>query len=376
MGSVHRQPALCPGGLDKSTAYLAAAARLLPPGAQDGHPEFPVLHLSGILATAIANAAACALQAAATHTDISAEEAVVAEGIGAAQTLLGEELAALLKAVRHQLAHGLGACLIRGFDAAGLEDMRQRRIALLLLGMALGCMPTLQSADLKEIVGDVRCRPPGEGDREFRGYRNPNDQMLHNDSTRPAAFGSSMCDIIVMHCVQPSTTGGRNKFLRAKALHQALQAERPDLYARLRSPCWPWCGEKEWVPEWGPQEDLAGLPVLRGDASGSGGELQPAAFGVIYGKVLRVNVEAGFRRRGETMGQPMTPADAEALNFLQEVANREVGLLHGNQELGFKHRLEGGDVLLLNNFAWMHARESFPEAEQRHLLRLWLRLCQ
>lgn len=367
MGSVRRQPTLCPGGSDKSVASLAAAARLLPPGAQDGHPEFPVLDLSGILATTIAKAAAYALQAAARNADISAEEAVVADGSGAAQTLLGEELAALLKAVRQQLTHGAGACLIRGFDAA-LEDMPQRRTALLLLGMALGCAPTIQSADLKELVGDVRCRPPGEGDREFRGYRNPNDQMLHNDSTRPGAFGSSMCDIVVMHCVQPSTTGGRNKFIRAKTLHQALQAERPDLYARLRSPCWPWCGEKEWVPEWGMQEDLAGLPLLHGDASGTGGELQPAAFGVIYGKVLRINVEAGFRRRSETMGQPMTPADAEALNFLEAVANRE--------ELGFKLRLEAGDVLLLNNFACMHAREAFPEAEQRHLLRLWLRLCQ
>lgn len=145
---------------------------------------------------------------------------------------------------------------------------------------------------------------------------------------------------------------------------------RPDLYARLQEPRWPWSGAKEWLPEWGPREEIeTGLPLLFGNITGPG-SAAPSAFGVQYGKILRQNVEFGFQRREELLARPKEEADEEALNFLQETANLE--------GLGFQLRLERGDVLLVNNFAWMHGREAFPEEEadgsRRHIMRVWLRM--
>lgn len=242
------------------------------------------------------------------------------------------------------------------------------------VGLALGGHPTRQSADLQELVGDVISRPPELGDRLYRGYRNPNAQKLHTDSNRPGLFGQSKCDVLAMLCVRASTSGGSSRLLNAAALHQALATERPEIYARLRAASWPWVAEREWLPEWGPREELEqGLPLLLGASAAAVEqkleEKKPVvAYGVQYGKILRLNVEAGLKMRADC---PEALAEAlEAMDVLEATANREGLALH--------LRLEEGDLLLLNNFAWMHGREAFPEEEpdgqRRHMMRLWLQM--
>merc|ERR1711869_53374 len=105
--------------------------------------------------------------------------------------------------------------------------------------------PSPQSVEFRELVADVRARPPEEGDRLCRGYRNPSAQKLHTDSSRPSTFGIAQCDILATLCVRPSAKCGASRLMSAEALHTAIAAERPDLFARLRSD-WPWDAAREW----------------------------------------------------------------------------------------------------------------------------------
>jgi hypothetical protein len=63
----------------------------------------------------------------------------------------------------------------------------------------------------------------------------------------------------------------------------------------------------------------------------------------------------------------MTEIQAEALDAVHFLA----------QEHALELRLQRGDMLLLNNFAMLHARSAFADDpakdRRRHLLRLWLR---
>ena len=69
---------------------------------------------------------------------------------------------------------------------------------------------------------------------------------------------------------------------------------------------------------------------------------------------------------------PMTETQAEALDMVHFVA----------QKHSVRVRLQPGDVLLCNNFAVLHGREAFRDAEpqyvtdggaRRHIMRLWAR---
>eukprot|EP00747_Dinoflagellata_sp_TGD_P121953 gnl/TRDRNA2_/TRDRNA2_173515_c0_seq1.p1 gnl/TRDRNA2_/TRDRNA2_173515_c0~~gnl/TRDRNA2_/TRDRNA2_173515_c0_seq1.p1 ORF type:complete len:347 (-),score=61.51 gnl/TRDRNA2_/TRDRNA2_173515_c0_seq1:259-1269(-) len=209
-----------------------------------------------------------------------------------------------LASVRAELITGVGLALIRGISWP--SDPTLRRSALLLFCAGLRMRPAPQSTDLRELVADVRPRLPDEAERDrlYRGYRNAQAQKLHTDSNRPSTFGTAMCDVLAMLCVQPSGTGGNSMLLSAKALHSTIESERPDLYTRLCG-AWPWAGKRDWMPEWGPQCNHEGLPLLSGGKDG-------VRHGVQYGKILRENVEAGFANRMETgVGAAMTATEKE-----------------------------------------------------------------
>lgn len=267
---------------------------------------------------------------------------------------------------------GVGAVLIRG--VLWPQDIEEMRASFLEWADVLGLRAVPQSTDLQELVADVTSRPAGFGDRIYRGYRNPHAQKLHCDANRPSIFGTAKCDVLAMLCVRSSDEGGASKLLQAETLHRVIEEERPDLYDRLCS-AFPWNGERDWMDEWGPRKDVAhGLPLLsRGRLADKGVESEAADAwpAVQYGKILRQNVEAGFAARAaEGSGPPMSELDKEAMDFLEQVANRE--------DLFFRLKLKPGEVLFLNNYAWMHGRDAFPEEEadggKRHMMRMWLKL--
>jgi hypothetical protein len=78
----------------------------------------------------------------------------------------------------------------------------------------------------------------------------------------------------------------------------------------------------------------------------------------------RAGIAAGHRERGV----PLDERDLEALNLFDEIAAAP------ENRLAFF--LERGDMIVINNYAVMHARTRFtntPEPErQRRLVRLWL----
>lgn len=65
---------------------------------------------------------------------------------------------------------------------------------------------------------------------------------------------------------------------------------------------------------------------------------------------------------------PLSPAQIEALNLLDELAN--------DSKLNLMMELQPGDIQLVHNHTILHDRtafEDYPEPERkRHLLRLWL----
>jgi len=261
------------------------------------------------------------------------------------------ELAKATKVLRSELVEGAGLAVVRGIEWP--DNVPLCRTALLLFSAVLGCSIVPQSADLKEVVADVKVPDASEGiHTAYRGYRNAQAQMPHCDSICPGS-----CDVVAMLCRTPASDGGDSLFVPAEAVHQTISEESPELYQRLCAK-WPWRHEKEWLDAWGRQEVLDdGLPIL---SRSSSGKLHCQAQ---FGKILRLNVEAG-------LGPAMAIEDGQALDLMEDVLGREA--------LQKRWRLAAGDLLLINNWVWLHGRTAFAEnpgegAAKRHMLRVWMR---
>ena len=68
----------------------------------------------------------------------------------------------------------------------------------------------------------------------------------------------------------------------------------------------------------------------------------------------------------EMAGEPLSPIQVEALDFLDEVLERP--------DLNFKTLLHPGDLLVMNNLAFLHGREAFSPGSTsgRNLKRYWM----
>ena len=140
-----------------------------------------------------------------------------------------------------------------------------------------------------------------------------------------------------------------SRFVSLVSVHNELARRHPTLLARLYRPV-PWDRQAEHAPG---DEKIARRPVFQYDG------------GMFMACVNEKLVETGAELAGE-------PLDAEARDALTAM-----GAILDSPELAVQLTIQRGQVQLINNRAFAHARTDFTDAAEphlkRHMIRLWTR---
>jgi alpha-ketoglutarate-dependent taurine dioxygenase len=172
-----------------------------------------------------------------------------------------------------------------------------------------------------------------------RMYRSNLELRPHSDITA----------MISLACWHKSASGGASIIVSGVTVHDAIRERAPHLLEPLyRGYHYHRLGEE------GPDEETTTpyrTPVFA------------VRSGQLSCRYQRSGIAAGMRERGV----PLAPLDLEALNLFDQIAAAP------ENRLAFF--LERGDMIVINNYAVMHARTrftNFPEAERQWcLVRLW-----
>lgn len=151
---------------------------------------------------------------------------------------------------------------------------------------------------------------------------------------------------LALYCHRSAAAGGESTLITARTVHDVIAAERPDLLPLLFQPYHFRSPQAHVWPSRGP---TIVKPILEDDH----GELR-----IHYARVM---IEPGM----EMAGTPLTAAQREALDYLDEVIDRP--------ELNFRHLLVPGEMLVMNNLTMLHGREAFTAGGGgRTLKRYWM----
>ncbi len=244
---------------------------------------------------------------------------------------LGQRLRAAYEDVRN----GRGFVVIRGLpvDAITLEEY-----ATAVWGVGTFFGYALSQNAQGELISYAL--DASKVDPTPRMYRNSMELRPHTDITA----------MISLACWNKAATGGTSVIVSAVAVHDEIARRAPHLLPLLYE------GFHHYrFGEEGPDEEPTtpfSVPVFA------------VRNGQVSCRYLRTNIAAGHRLRGV----PIPEAAVEALNLFDEIAQAP------ENRLAFD--LERGEMIVINNYAVMHARSSFtnhPEpGRERLLVRLWL----
>ena len=249
------------------------------------------------------------------------------------------KLAAKLDEIPDRLENGLGVVLIRGLPR-GRYTTRECELIYWGIGAHLGT-PVSQNTR-GHLLGHVRDEGRVMEDPNARAYQTRAKMDFHSDQLPVDALG--------LFCVRTAKSGGASALTSVDAVHNAILEERPDLLEVLYQP---------FNIDWRGEEPAGEQPWYR-----------CPMFSYAGGKVTsRITSRAYFNgvvRFGKELG--LTDIQREALDFVQEVANREA--------LRLRMHFQEGDMQFINNHAVLHAREAYEDHEdpemKRHLLRMWI----
>jgi len=242
-------------------------------------------------------------------------------------------LAPLLADVARTLDGGCGFAVLSGYPAAE-RDRDHCLMAFACVAAHLGRLAPQSYAG--DMVVDVVDKGMGYSEK-VRGYNGNRLLPFHTDGAAIAA----------LMCLGLSAEGGENVIVSAGAVHNAVLAERPDLY-----------------------------PVLargfhhhrRGEHAAGEPPLSPAPIPVFafHDGLLHCIYDRNQSVWAEKLGIALAPEQWQALDHLDAVLARP--------ELHLPMRLEVGDMQFLNNFNILHSRTGYRDGpgRRRHLLRLWL----
>jgi hypothetical protein len=159
----------------------------------------------------------------------------------------------------------------------------------------------------------------------------------HNDRT----------DVVALLCVRKARAGGVSRIVSAVAIHDAMQARRPDLLALL-------------------YQDYYRSTV--GDEVGKETPFYPLPIFALCDGHFTCNFSSTYIEQAQRFPEVprLTDAQREAMDMLVDLA----------EELCFEMPLEPGDLQLLNNHLIYHGRTPFEDdaaaGRDRLLYRLWL----
>ena len=173
-----------------------------------------------------------------------------------------------------------------------------------------------------------------------RMYRSNLELRLHSDITA----------MIALACWQPAQSGGLSWLASAAAIHNEILARAPHLLAPLYNGF-----HYHRLGEEGPHDE----PTT---------PYRTPVFAVRSGRLSCRYQRAGIAGGHKARGVALTDLEIEALDLFDEVARAP-----GNR---IEFTLARGDMMIVNNYAVLHARTGFTqfaEPERKRLLvRLWL----
>ena len=236
-------------------------------------------------------------------------------------------LSLTLERVNRELRQGSGFVLIRGIPISNYTT-EELGIIFWGIGTYLG-MGVSQSVD-GDRLGFVIDR--GASDRYYT-------------AGGPIEFHMDPVDVVGLLCLRNALEGGSSRIVSSLALHNIILEERPDLLEILYRGFY--CsrrGHGEKVTDWR-------IPVYARGETGLESYYLPITI-----------------RQAEEEGHPLTEAEREAIEYLNEVASRPGVYL----DMDFRP----GDIQFLNNRIIFHARTDYRDDTnpdlRRLLLRLWL----
>ncbi|HXU41665.1 MAG TPA: TauD/TfdA family dioxygenase [Burkholderiales bacterium] len=238
-----------------------------------------------------------------------------------------------LKAAYDEVRAGRGFVVVRGLPLGSLDEFIA---AVCEVGKHFG--QQLSQNAQGELVGHV-IDASGE-DPTPRMYRSNLELRPHSDVTA----------MIALACWEQAKEGGESVVVSGVTVHEEIRKRAPQLLEPL----------------------YRGYHYHRLGEEGDGEE-PVTPYRVPVFSIRQKQLSCRYQRTGivgghKALGVPLTDEDIAAFNLFDEIAKAP-----GNRLSFF---LERGEMLVLNNYALMHARtqfRNFPEPErQRRLIRLWL----
>ncbi len=235
-----------------------------------------------------------------------------------------------------EVLDGRGFVLLRRLPVERWSNL-QTAIAFLGIGSHLGSLRS-QNAD-GHLLGHVKDLGRSSSDPNVRIYQTRERQSFHTDS----------CDVVGLLCLSTAKSGGLSSLVSSTTIFNEMRRRRPDLAQVLFEPIE--TDRRGEVAEG--EKPYFSIPVFNWHA-----ELLSAIY-------QRQYIESARRFPNVP---PFTPAQIEALDLLDELAN--------DPELNLMMELQRGDMQFVHNHTVLHDRtayEDWPEPDRkRHLLRLWL----
>lgn len=241
------------------------------------------------------------------------------------------ELLKTLMTLSDDLENGHGFQVMRGLP---VERYTEDDINIIYYGIGLNLGIPVRQNSKGELLGTVM-NVGDLSDKSTRVYETNAYLPYHTDPS----------DVVGLLCIRKAKVGGVSSLVSVASVYNEILAAHPGILERLYRP---------WY--------YAHL----------GGDLPTPSplFSYHHGKLafryLRQYIELGH----EVMGAPLSLAERDALDTLDNIANQE--------HMRLDMLLEPGDIQWANNYGVMHSRTSFEDFDdpthRRKKLRLWLKM--
>ncbi|KAI2634114.1 hypothetical protein GGS26DRAFT_552283 [Hypomontagnella submonticulosa] len=245
-------------------------------------------------------------------------------------------LGPLLRGLAVELHEGRGFFVIRGLDTRLYSDEDS---LIVFLGIS-------------SYIGNIRGKQIDDG--SMLGHIHDPTSMECAQSSRPIKYSNRYaefhndlgCDILAMKTCSLAKVGGNQLYASVVKIYDYMTTTRPDLADELLAPEWTFNIQRRWAAT----EKRAVLFKHEGHILST----------MFYDALVNPPDPSCA---GELPS--LTPKQCEAIEYFQKIASR--------YQLSMRN--EPGDLTFVNNWAVVHARESFEDGpdQRRYLLRLWLR---
>lgn len=240
-------------------------------------------------------------------------------------------LATALAAFAQELEDGRGFVLLRGLPVARYSD---DELNTLYYGLGLHMGTPVRQNPRGELLGAVM----NVGDLTSKTTR-------VYETNRYLPYHSDPSDVVALLCVRKALRGGLSSLVSVAAIYNEVLRREPTLLGLFYKPLYfsHLC------------EDLPSLsPIFSYHA------------GKLSCRYLRQYIELGH----EIRGLPLSRVEVQALDLFDEIML--------DPAIRLDMMLEPGDIQFANNYAVLHSRTEFEDAEEvalrRKMIRLWLKM--